>query len=418
MIRLLITLAIPLCLSACFSALASSGTSNEMSSVKAFTIDLDNGAVTAESGIVIKTLVSPQPRVPDDGVIPEELARPDSPAAIREEAVEEFSVQHPVAYDRTLAHGAEVKPLGEAEEFSVDGTVVSVPREKTARAARKQAQSWARIAQNPVGVRLYPGSGPYHRVFTNPGYSYVQGSVYLPCGVVSLDARSETAFAYVGGWGAGDKGTAVDAGFQYSPVYKNYALFIRGQTSAHQQRKQISERPRFVCGHKVRFKFLAYSDTELRFSAYGSTADDNGRNRVKHDEIEAHLHHGKGYSWPANGGGPVNGIILKRMTTIGQSGIERTLPPGLTWDTDGSYFGHTAKSKEPLVRWSDLLVGTVDSHGNPAHLVRWGTAQTFRAANPDALDYPSTAVIVFCGGCVSEANAIDLSGAAIPEDRP
>jgi hypothetical protein len=404
-----ILLAILLCLCSCSREGSSGRTPSGTGSVKTFAIDLDSGTVRSESGIVMKTLTRSEPQSADDGVIPDELARPDSATALRQEAVEQFSVRHPMAYDRALARGITLRASSQPREFFVDGTPISVPRETSPLAAHQQEEAWMRVAQNPVRLKVYAGSGPYHRVFTNPGYSYLQGSVYLPCEAVLRYPRSETAFAYVGGWGAGADGTAVDAGFQYSWDYKNYALFIKGVENVYQRRKQISEWPRFVCNHWVKFRFFAYSDTELRFWAKGYTADNNGKERMAGDQVEGSLRHGKGYNWPSNGGGPSSGIILKRMTTIGQSGIEKRLLPGQTWDTDGSYFGHAENSRSPLVRWSDLLIGTVDKHGKPVHLVPWGAPQTFPAADAEALDYPTAAVIVLCPLCSSEANAIDLS---------
>lgn len=146
-------------------------------------------------------------------------------------------------------------------------------------------------ADLPVYMKAFEGTGPYRRLITKPGYSYVAGTVFLPCDAVQLHPEFETAFAYVGGWGTGKAGTAVDAGFQYSNSLHDYAAFIRAQ-GFH----QISKEPRFACGHAVDFRFYAASDTELRLWARGMTV--NGRVEA----VESSLQHPASYGWPADGG--------------------------------------------------------------------------------------------------------------------
>ena len=245
----------------------------------------------------------------------------------------------------------------------------------------------------PAYIRTFTGSGPYRRTITKPGYSYISGTVFLPCKAAQLHPEFETAFAYVGGWGSGDAGKAVDAGFQRSNAFDNYAAFIRAQDYP-----QVSEEPRFACGHAVDFEFSAPSDTELRLWAKGLTT-----NGIV-ESVVATLKHDAAYGWPAGGGG-TSGIVLKRMTSIGQGPVSG-LPPGVAWNEDGSYFGHYAGQRTPQIRWSNLRIGTVDPSGKPAGLTPWRWSHSI-----ESTDYPPGRKNIWfiCGGCDNEADAIDLT---------
>lgn len=262
------------------------------------------------------------------------------------------------------------------------------------------AMTEADYGQLPAYMKAFAGTGPYRRLITKPGYSYVAGTVFLPCNATRLHPQFETAFAYVGGWGVGNAGSAVDAGFQRSDAYDNYAAFIRAQGFA-----QISKEPRFKCGHPVDFRFYAASDTELRFWARGLTE----RNTI--EAVEARLPHPATYGWPANGGGTSDGIVLKRMTTIAQNNATQALPSEMQWNADGSYFGHYAGDKRPVVAWSKLMVGRVDDKGNPAGVEPWGVQQSDESARAGVINYPDDPLTIWftCTGCPSETDAINLA---------
>ncbi|MBV8490112.1 MAG: hypothetical protein JO199_06230 [Candidatus Eremiobacteraeota bacterium] len=254
--------------------------------------------------------------------------------------------------------------------------------------------------QLPVYMKVFEGTGPYRRLTAKPGFSYVSGTIFLPCKAAKLHASFETAFAYVGGWGAGKAGKAVDAGFQRSDAYDNYSLFILAQDF-----KQISKFPRFECGHPVDFKFYAKSDTELHLWAKGLTT--NGRV----EDVEAVLPHPASYGWPADGG-EADGIVLKRMTTIGQADADESLPDGVAWNEDGSYFGHYAGEVHPRIRWSNLMVGRVDAKGNPTDVRPWGVDESNIALSVGLLNYPTDprTILYTCTACPDESNAINLAG--------
>jgi hypothetical protein len=269
---------------------------------------------------------------------------------------------------------------------------------------RKLAARWLAItgsdyANLPVYMKAFAGTGPYRRLITKPGYSYVAGAVFLPCNGTRLRPQFETAFAYVGGWGVGDAGKAVDAGFQRSNLLDDYAAFINAQGFP-----QISKEPRFVCGHPVEFRFYAASDRELRLWARGFT--ENHRVEV----VEARLEHPASYGWPANGGGSSSGIVLKRMTTIGQNDAASVLPKGMSWDADGSYFGLDATQKHPLVHWWNLVVGKVDRTGKPVGIEPWTVAQSDESLKAGMFNYPGDPDVIryTCTACPDEFDAINL----------
>lgn len=266
------------------------------------------------------------------------------------------------------------------------------------RLARWLQLSDADIALLPVYMKTFSGTGPYRRLITKPGYSYAAGTVFLPCGATHLDPKFEVAFAYVGGWGVGSAGKAVDAGFQRSNLYDDYAAFINAQGFP-----QISKEPRFKCGHSIDFRFYAASDTELRLWARGLTEN----NRI--EPVEASFKHPANYGWPANGGGPIEGIVLKRMTTIGQNDATNALPKGVEWDADGSYFGLDGSGR-PLVRWSNLVVGRVDAKGNPVDVVPWNYEHMDERNRIGTFNYPNNPLVIqyTCTGCTDELDAIDL----------
>jgi hypothetical protein len=253
-------------------------------------------------------------------------------------------------------------------------------------------------AVSPVFLRTFAGSGPYRRVLARPGYSYVSGTVFLPCDVARLRPSFETAFAYVGGWGAGRDGTAVDAGFQRSNEFDDYATFLRAQGY-----RQLSGGVRFRCNHAVAFAFYAATDTELRFQARGYTE------RGRDESVAIRLRHDARFGWPRNGGGTTDGIVLKRMTTIAQSDAVAALPYGSTWDTDGSFFGHYAGDVRPRIHWSRMTLARIAPDGRPAGITPWGAAQTEEAGG-EVFDYPdiTSDILSTCTGCPDEKDAIDL----------
>jgi hypothetical protein len=125
-------------------------------------------------------------------------------------------------------------------------------------------------------------------------------------------------------------------------------------------------------------------------------------------------------NWPIDGGGADSGIVMKRMTTIAQKDMPK-LPPGVTWENDGSYFGHAKGSRKPLVRWRNIRIGNVGLDGRlPPNPPPWGRAQTYAdSSDPGVYNYPNEQSLphncfgnssIGAGACSDEAVAVDLTG--------
>lgn len=57
----------------------------------------------------------------------------------------------------------------------------------------------------------FPGTGPYRRVYSDTGASYLSVSVFLPGSAQVAMNGSDTAYVYVGGWGANGVNLTVQA---------------------------------------------------------------------------------------------------------------------------------------------------------------------------------------------------------------
>lgn len=365
-----------------------------------FTVAEDGSITHESSGLKIMTFRQNGPTSLDGGVVVPQQPKPGSPAAKMERHVEVFSQQEPTLYG-DLASQAET---GAA-------SVPHISLRRSATIGRADIEEYRQLEEN---IKVFTGSGPYRRVLAKPGYSYVDGDVFLPCRAARLRTGYETGFVYVGGWGAGTTGKAVDAGFQHSAFFDDYSVMIRAQDY-----KQVPGNPRLSCGHFVAFQFYAASNTELKFVARGRAenvaTDAHGGKRIEPiagtKVIVAHLIHKASYGWPADGGGNYDGIVLKRMTTIGQKNIQAALSSDSSWDRDNSYFGHYPQGKNPEVKWSNLRLGRIGERGQLIGVVPWDAAHTYSGSNGEIIDYPDDASIVWhsCIVCPNEADAIDLS---------
>jgi len=167
---------------------------------------------------------------------------------------------------------------------------------------------------------------------------------------------------YVGGFGGGDDGTAVDAGFQESSVHDgskrdNYALIFKYQGQSGEQ----GWSNRFVCDQEVTYSFETISPNQLLLTASGFTWVNN--NRVM--EPNAHVSEQPALrdGWSPSGGilGSLEfGIVVKRMVSIAQpKSWTSDAHYRNTWYKDGSYFGHSSGSTAPLIHWRACEVGRV-----------------------------------------------------------
>lgn len=208
-------------------------------------------------------------------------------------------------------------------------------------------------------------SGPYRRVYSQPGYAYQYSRVYLPSdqhGDLKEEkgaGSGDTAFVYMGGWGA--NGGAVDAGFQHgrymNGAQDDWAPFFLVQQvggpsaiTLSDQRQAGGDPWRLLAGQDAECSFWVTQDadlTVLSMSVYGKTNRD-----LQEASLTLRAPIDYRFGWDAAGGAN----ILKRMTTIGQTYGKQNLQTG-------SYLQG--------VRWQGSRIGLSDQHWQP-----WDAEQT------------------------------------------
>ncbi|MGD6845217.1 hypothetical protein ACQCVH_22195 [Bacillus infantis] len=174
-------------------------------------------------------------------------------------------------------------------------------------------------------------TGPYRKVASNAGYSWMSTYVYLPGGSnIKYGNSTDTAYAYVGG---SHGGTEVDAGFQHSPTYDNWSPFVGVNGSRPESGKTDV---RFKSNQEVFMKFYVASDNKVALQVTG--IDTKGVKRTITLEADAS-------GWTKSG----SGNELKRVTSIAQTG-------GSTNFQTGSYIKN--------VRWFDARIGTSSTNNS------------------------------------------------------
>jgi hypothetical protein len=175
----------------------------------------------------------------------------------------------------------------------------------------------------------FPGTGPYRRVYSDTGASYLSVLVFLPGSAQVAMNGSDTAYVYVGGWGNSGAG-AVDAGFQYSPTFNNWSLFAAGVgvgrinfgTSA----------TRMAASQTVRLSFaVTQAGTNVNLTVQATGTQINGAGLVTQSLTLANV-----AGWSVGGQN-----TLKRMTSIAQVG--------------GDNF--TSGSRISGVAWTNAVIG-------------------------------------------------------------
>ena len=220
----------------------------------------------------------------------------------------------------------------------------------------------------------FPGTGPYRRVYSDTGASYLSVSVFLPGSSQVAMSGSDTAYVYVGGWGASGAG-AVDAGFQYSPTFNNWSLFAAGVGVG--RINYGTSATRMAANQTVLLSFaVTQSGTNVNLTVQATGTQINGAGLVTQSLALSNV---AGWS-------PGGQNTLKRMTSIAQSG--------------GDNF--TSGSRIAGVAWTNAVIGL-----DAASAVAWtgGGAQS----------YPTTpgVVSVQYTNAANEIDAINL--VAVPE---
>ncbi len=239
-----------------------------------------------------------------------------------------------------------------------DGTTAAQPNENIPPGVHQYSfESTAGVAPSPPPGFEYVGTGPYFGNYSKPGYSGVRGYVYLPCKAASLKMSGkdalETGYVYVGGFGAGNNSTAVDAGFQESSIHDgseadNYALVVKYQNKSGMDHWTN----RFSCDQEVYYSFETISPTLLVINATGEAWFKHNK---KYATGQVPIHPNPGDGWDPSGRVPGitdDAVVVKRMVSIAQPPEWSSFINGnRNWFRNGSYFGHRAGNRTPLVHW-------------------------------------------------------------------
>jgi hypothetical protein len=266
---------------------------------------------------------------------------------------------------------------------------------------------------SPFDIR----SGAFHGVRAVNGYSALRAEVTIPCGVRHFMTGPgfnevtrkpgivdlETGYIYIGGWGAGNRGVAVDAGLQKSSAQAlsdDYAFYFK-----YASNKPITS-VRFPCGGPdVFLELYPVTNDLLVFSATGTLA--NGHRTTVTIVQKTKPEDG----WMPDGGSRSDGIILKRIVAIAQPPSWRDASNSLaaTRFISGTYFGvDNPQHPVPRIVWKRCEIGRVIPPRLHPNYQPWTNAATWYSSQPGMyLDWPPLGVF---RSNASSANACDAAG--------
>jgi hypothetical protein len=193
-------------------------------------------------------------------------------------------------------------------------------------------------------------TGPYRRIYSDPGYTYEFAQVSLPCNATSVDGSvvnyqgpaGDTGNIYAGGWSNSGNDTA-DAGFQYSASRNAYDVYMVLSSTGQGQIFNHNLSPQ--CGQTA---FLSFYVTS---GSVNTNVSLNGQNYYPLTLAEQASNQSDWY-------GP--GDVLKYMVSIAQlSG-----PVGGVAH-DGYEFGIAGNS--PQVQINNLALGQCKNGNNPPY---------------------------------------------------
>lgn len=157
------------------------------------------------------------------------------------------------------------------------------------------------------------GTGPYRRIWSGPGLSAVQATVYLPslaAGEIVYGDADDAAFVYSGGWGSG--GEAADAGFMHNTGTDTWSLFVKYQGVA--EYFGVNQ-PRLKAGQTVTFLFSVPAEGSLRIETAGEAVSVLSKDDVTDlGKQPVVVQYDGAAGFTPEGAGQ----ILKRMTSVGQ----------------------------------------------------------------------------------------------------
>ncbi len=194
------------------------------------------------------------------------------------------------------------------------------------------------------------GEGPYRRVGSNTGYSWMSGYLTLPAssnvyvpngGVMEKDDpdnfQKDTPYAYFGGTCSGGK--EIDAGMMYNGGKKNWSLFIAAGENALQ-----NDTVRFRANQKVFLKYYVSGSNEVTVSVEGTLDGSTGTQKRTLTLANA-------TGWNTSG----NRCSLKHVVSMAQ----------------GDYENFKSGAYVKGVKWSDIYIGT-SSANNAAWTASYG----------------------------------------------
>jgi hypothetical protein len=245
-------------------------------------------------------------------------------------------------------------------------------------------------------------SGAFHGVRARNGLSSVRAIVTIPCGVShfqtapgynQVTARQdqidqETGYIYVGGWGAGGRGAAVDAGLQKSSAqseHDDYAFYWK-----YDRNHPVTSNTRFPCGGPdVILELYPASANLLVFSATGVTTAGIRQTLTIAQRTTADD------GWVPSGGSTTDGVIIKRIVSIAQPSIWRDSSLGrLRWSS-GTYFGIAGPNDPtPKIIWRDCELGRVVPPRIVPQYHKWTQDDTWVPSAPSVYnDWPPRGVL-------------------------
>lgn len=238
--------------------------------------------------------------------------------------------------------------IGENQYRSTSGLTITGPGNyaEPIDTAADDSPLESKFSTNSVEPSQTGGSGPYRRVYSKDGYSWVSAFVTLPGGTNIKDQNStgllDTAYVYLGGWSS--TSTAIDAGMQHSTQYDDWAPTTLANGT------MVPSPIRFKANQDIYMKFYITDTNEATLAVSGIGIDGVSK--------PATIVRAGVSGWNKDG----IGSRIKRMTTIGQKGGESM--------TTGSFMKG--------VHWHDITIGHYDSNTSSANLIysSWGSSQT------------------------------------------
>jgi hypothetical protein len=205
------------------------------------------------------------------------------------------------------------------------------------------------IIKNPVSNFQFTGTGPYRRVTSYAGYSASYAYVTLPHEISIRTIGSDTPYIYTGFSGTSE----LDAGFQYSPAKKNWALFTNVPPIG-----QVGLPRRYRYGQSVDMTFETLPRTtgnpqQIAISATGLDSVENTVPRIVTQTLVsiAPLARRDGV-----------GLSIKRMTSIAQVGGDNfrsgSYLKGVWWRTC-----RIGQNTGNFIPWFDLPLSRRNTRG-------------------------------------------------------